>query len=187
MNFNAVRQGNEQNIAMSGVLANLAGVTYTAQGKPKQACTITDANGETVTVSIYQGNGMAIPADKVGQTLSFNLSYKISKQNGKGYYGGFWNSTAQVAPLQVQAPPQQPQQAPPQAARSFNAQSPPDWDAIAAGKVRHGVVCAYLQGGKEPDLGRVLYWTDFIITGNVPLPPAKTCLLYTSPSPRDRS
>jgi hypothetical protein len=41
----------------------------------------------------------------------------------------------------------------------------PDWDEIARGKVRHGVVCAYLQGGQEPNVSDVLYWTKFIMTG----------------------
>jgi len=49
----------------------------------------------------------------------------------------------------------------------------PDWDAISKGKVRHGVVCAYLQAGQEPEINRVLYWVDFIMTGIIPPPPSK--------------
>jgi hypothetical protein len=45
------------------------------------------------------------------------------------------------------------------------ANKTPDWEKIAEGKVRHGVVCAYLQGGREPEISDVLYWTKFIMTG----------------------
>ena len=41
----------------------------------------------------------------------------------------------------------------------------PNWQAISTGKVRHGVVCAYIQAGKEPDKEIVKKWTEFIMTG----------------------
>jgi hypothetical protein len=179
MNFQAVRNGNEQNIAMSGILASLDGITYTTNGAPKQRCKITDANQEAQFVTIYQGNGLPIPDNKISQTLSFNISYKMV--HGKGYYGGFWNSTAQVAPLS-QTPPSQPPQVSqnaPQAANGRNkSNGQPDWDAIAEGKVRHGIVIAGIESGQialgpKNLIGDILYWQEFIMTGKAPLPPAR--------------
>jgi hypothetical protein len=66
-------------------------------------------------------------------------------------------------PVSIGEPPPLPdyreQQAPVQ------KRTEPNWDLIAIGKVRHGVVCAYLQGGQEPNVSDVLYWTRFIMTG----------------------
>lgn len=45
-------------------------------------------------------------------------------------------------------------------------------DANAEGKVRYGLVCAYIQAGKEPPIGEIQYWTEFIVTGKAPIPPA---------------
>ncbi len=36
---------------------------------------------------------------------------------------------------------------------------------IIAGKVRHGLVCAYLQSGTEPEKDEIRKWMRFIITG----------------------
>lgn len=46
--------------------------------------------------------------------------------------------------------------------------SEPDWDAIAEGKVRHGVAVAYIEAGKPlNDLTKeeIAKWTSFIING----------------------
>jgi len=51
------------------------------------------------------------------------------------------------------------------------ANSTPDWDAIAEGKVRHGVVCAFIQAGVvELDYDIVERITKYIMTGQVPAP-----------------
>ena len=42
----------------------------------------------------------------------------------------------------------------------------------AVGMVRHGVVCAYITAGAEPEVLRVNYWTNFIMTGVAPVPPS---------------
>ena len=85
------------------------------------------------------------------------------KQGQDGTYNYFKKFNPQYA---SQNAPQAPQQA---------AQEPkPDWDAIAQGKVRHGLVCAYLAAGKEFGkdfkLGDIDYWAEFIMTGKAPLP-----------------
>lgn len=49
----------------------------------------------------------------------------------------------------------------------------PDWDAIARGKVRNSVICAYIATGKEPIIEQVDYWVQYIMTGHAPVPPAK--------------
>lgn len=73
--------------------------------------------------------------------------------------------------LAIDRPPQEAQQPPQQAAQRPNS-AKPDWDAIAEGKVRHGLVCAYIQAGKEPMVAEVNYWMEFIVTGKAPLPPS---------------
>ena len=47
-------------------------------------------------------------------------------------------------------------------------QDKPDWDAIAEGKVRHGVVCAFISAGKfDVEVNVVDYWVRYIIDGSV--------------------
>ena len=120
MNFQAVREANGNNVVINAIATLIDGTTYTQAGKPKQYCKFTDANGEQQGVSIYQGTGQPIPPEKQGITLSINISAKTSPQGNKLYYGGFWNSNAQVKPISVQTP-QQPRQAPQQAAQQPNA------------------------------------------------------------------
>lgn len=112
MNFQAVREANGNNVVINAIATSIDGITYTTAGKPKQACKFTDTLGELQGVSIYQGTGQPIPLEKQGQTLSINISVKVGQRGGKLYYGGFWNSTAQVR----QTTPPQPQQAPQRAA-----------------------------------------------------------------------
>lgn len=68
-----------------------------------------------------------------------------------------------------QYPAQQPQQGYQQPAQRPNAVSQHQQDV--PGKVRHGVVCAYIMSGKEPEIDLVNYWVNFILTGNAPPPP----------------
>lgn len=165
MNFQAVRQANGQNVTLSAVVGQVGPTTFIPSGTPKQECFFTDANDEGQKVTIWQGNGQPLPVEKVGLTLSLTISYKAKYKR----FGGFWNSNAKVAPLTQDPPPQQAQQLPPQAAQPSNA-PPQGGNAVS---IRKSVVCAYLMGGKEPELGRVVYWGDYIATGNAPLPPAK--------------
>lgn len=41
----------------------------------------------------------------------------------------------------------------------------PDWRTTVRGKIRHGVTCAYIRAGKEPDKDTVNKWVEFIMTG----------------------
>ena len=49
----------------------------------------------------------------------------------------------------------------------------PDWDAIALGKVRHGIVCAFIQAGADPTIQQIEYWVSYVMTGKAPLPPTQ--------------
>jgi len=39
----------------------------------------------------------------------------------------------------------------------------PDWRTTVRGKIRHGVVCAYIHSGREPDKETVREWVKFIM------------------------
>lgn len=74
-----------------------------------------------------------------------------------------------------QAAPSQPQQAAPATPQSPQASNVPQRaEDRAEGMVRHGVVCAYISAGNEPVIGTVDYWTKYIMTGKVPLPPGQS-------------
>ena len=164
MNFQAIEQANGNDVTINAIATALGNTEYTKQkGTPFMKCKLTDANGITKDVTIWQGKGHPIPGSMQGQTLSFNLNCKVSGQYTN--YGGFWNASAQVQPI---APPQAAQGSQ-QAAGTPNARNKadgqPDWDAIAEGKVRHGIVCAYIQGGRDPEIESVKYWTYFVMYG----------------------
>ncbi len=70
----------------------------------------------------------------------------------------------QPAPLQAQ----QAASALPQTPSARNKQNgQPDWDAIAEGKVRHGIVCAIMSAGSVPDYEYVEKWVKYVMTGQV--------------------
>ena len=80
------------------------------------------------------------------------------QRNSKGYWGGTFAGQQSPAPPLQQAP-SQPHQA---------EKSEPDWDAIALGKVRHGVACAGIQSGQievksEMDCEK---WVQYIMLGH---------------------
>ena len=71
------------------------------------------------------------------------------------------------------------QQAPQQQAQGQSQQQKPDWDAIALGKVRHGIVCAFIQrGGEQPSTQQIEYWVQYVMTGKPPLPPEGESVKY---------
>lgn len=65
----------------------------------------------------------------------------------------------------AQPGPQNAQQGASQSTGQPNGKEEVDWDAIAEGKVRHGILCAYLQGGVEPNYDTVLKHTNFVMHG----------------------
>jgi len=40
-----------------------------------------------------------------------------------------------------------------------------DQEAMVKGKIRHGITCAYIHAGKEPDKNDIKKWTEFVLTG----------------------
>ncbi len=83
----------------------------------------------------------------------------------------FTRFNPQYAQQGQQAAPRTPQQATQQANQSIQQaaqgakSNKPDWDAISRGKVRHGIVCAYIKSGKEPNIQDVELWVDYVMTG----------------------
>lgn len=175
MNFQAVEQANGNDVTINAIATALGATEYTKQkGTPFMKCKLTDANGRTENVTIWQGKGHPIPGSMQGQTLSFNLNCKVSGQYTN--YGGFWNASAQVAPIQAQATPQ-PQQGQQQPTQRPNAPQPRDYDAENRGKIRTQFVKAAIISGQiviGPNLTEDMnYWTEYAMTGQVPLPPAR--------------
>lgn len=125
MNFNTVRQANGQNVTMGGIVSEVGVAKLSNKNKPYQSAKITDVSGEGHSVTIHKGNGQLLDANQLGQTLSFAMSTYQGQQGIA--YSGFYNSNAQVAPLQQPAS-NQPQQAAPAVAQPSNTPEP-DWDA----------------------------------------------------------
>ena len=144
-----------------------------------------------ITGTITQAGPASAP------TGQYNVRYQdvtiTDDQNGKQWYGriGSKQGYQQGAQLTVtveikegqegtynyfkkfnpQYGSQQGQQAPQQAAQGPK----PDWDAIAQGKVRHGLVCSAIESRQieireNRRIEDLLYWQEFIITGKAPLP-----------------
>ncbi len=143
-------------------------------GKWSTKMRLADASGEQ-WVKVWDGNAGIMPGSHLGQNVNFNI--KAQNFKGKTYLSGFWeiDSKTLATPYPAQQTtsydtPQYRKEAAANAirmAKSSSGGNAPDWDRIAEGKVRHGLVCAYLQGGLEPDLPKVLYYTRFVITGVV--------------------
>jgi len=163
MNFQAVEQANGNKVTIFGTFTEIGGVQYTPQQKAKAICKIRDTTGIEHKVHIYQGIGELPTPQNLNQRCQFTISTFQGNYKGQPYigYSGFWNSNAQVAPHNTQQAPQatnSPQSAP-------QGKKDPDWDAIAEGKVRHGILCAMLSGGISVDYEEVLRHTTFVMTG----------------------
>ena len=120
----------------------------------------------------------------VGQPIIVNVTEdshgtKFTKVNPK--FAG--KPVPQQRPQQQPRP--QPRQNPPTASPQATGKHEPNWDAIAQGKVRHGLVCAYLNGGKEPDYAKILKHFEFIMTGKVPVMGMPTKELLEQPASFD--
>lgn len=105
----------------------------------------------------------------VGKDSTWRLKWWMNNKLQKQMLTGYPEIKIPGEPSQTaQAPPVAPQNAP-QPAQATN--STPDWDAIAEGKVRHGVVCAFIVAGHaEVDISAVDYWVRYIIDGTVNAP-----------------
>lgn len=126
-----------------------------------QDITITDPNGKEWYGRIGSKQGYQ-------ENTPISVTVEV-KQGESGEYNYFRKHNPQYADRNA---PQKPQQAP-----SHEPQQPkPDWDAIAEGKVRHGVICALLNShpiNEMPKICDIEYWVNYIITGRAPLPPSK--------------
>lgn len=181
MNFQAVKQANGQNVTMFGTFSEIGGVELNQNKKQVCKCQITDDAGEKHLVRLYNQNMPTLALLNMRQ--QFTLSLYQGNYQGTPYTGfsGFWDDRAQVnqpapqAPQGVPQSPQQPAQRPnvPQPApqRSNMPQREPDWDAIAKGKVRHGIVCAGIQFGSIicKSIPDVDFWTEYVMTGTEPM------------------
>ncbi|KKN22340.1 hypothetical protein LCGC14_0916060 [marine sediment metagenome] len=138
-----------------------------------------------ITVQTKFADGL-MTENMIGTTARWRCKWFGSQYQGNQIVGYTLDKMPQASTSQP-APPQAPQ-APPTSPQQTNARNKPngqpDWDAIAEGKVRHGVVCACLQSGKEPDIGACDYWVRYIIDGKAPLPPARKQMgdLLTKPT-----
>ncbi len=176
MNFQQLRStkgqkgedGQDVKLTMYAVFGEGVGNTsYTRNQKQTCICKITDDNNETHKVHLY---GTLPGPERMGQRNQFLLSAYDGDYQGKPYvgYSGFWEHG------EVRQGSQDSSQASQNPPGSSNAsqegqttKKEPDWDAIAEGKVRHGVVCAAIQAGQVTcqTPKDVLDWTQFIITG----------------------
>ncbi len=182
MNFTMVESVAGQNdsdgyqvkVKLNCIVGTMGEAEFSKKGSKFQQVTLTDSSGRTEKVKIWLGNGPDIVLGQMGQTLTFDIGPNPYK--GKMYYAGFWDSNAAQVPQQAQQQPQQaaprtPQQATQQANQSIQQaaqgakSNKPDWDAISRGKVRHGIVCAYIKSGKEPNIQDVELWVDYVMTG----------------------
>ncbi len=80
---------------------------------------------------------------------------------------------SQLSPPQVPQPQQAPPAAPQSPKAAPNVPMPRDYDAENRGKIRHGLVCAYISAGVDPDINNVNYWMEYIMTGKAPPPPGQ--------------
>jgi hypothetical protein len=141
-------------------LLNIGETEHNKKGNRFQKCTVTDGT-HSKDIKVYEGrNGMPLGQELSGEWLTFSLSARSFK--GNTYIGGFWQSDAPKVTGRPQSTPQTPQKP------LQPTNDKPDWDAIAEGKVRHGVVCAFIAAGKfEVDISIVEYWVRYIMDGQI--------------------
>ncbi len=188
MNFIAVKQANGNNIVMFGTFNEIGGVELNKNNKRVCKCQITDDAGEKHRIYIYNQNMPTPQLLNMRQQFSLSSFQGTNPQTGQPYtgYSGFWDDRAQVNQTTSQAAPQAPQTMPqrpqrtnvppnaPQRPNMPQREEKPDWDAIAKGKVRHGIVCAGIQFGSIicKSIPDVDFWTEYVMTGLEPLSPA---------------
>lgn len=169
MNFQIVDRNNGNLVDMFGTFMEIGGVQYTQNQKAKAVCKIADDNGVSHKVHLHQGNGQLPTPAQLQQRHAFSLKTFQGTFEGGTYtgYSGFWKDKIQVNQQPQQGLPQPPQ-APQQATQPPKNNKQPDWDAIAEGKVRHGLVCACIQGGMKLSLAEIEGWKTYIMTGHHP-------------------
>lgn len=175
----------------NGVNAVINVVHKANQGKYawKQPVNITDLTGATmdITFETEYPESLLTP-NHVGKRAIWRLKWWQGRrgQGISGYPEQQLDEAGQPEKWQLPSalqPPQNPQQGVPQAPQGADSpqnapqgRKEPDWDAIAEGKVRHGVVCALLSSRSleaMPVTDKIEYWVNYIITGKVPDPDLK--------------
>ena len=144
----------------------------------KQPVNVTDLTGNTMDITFETKYPESLlNQNHIGKRAMWRLKWWTGKrgQGISGYVENQLNDAGQPENWQLPAvlqPPHNQQQAPQQVAEPTNvpqdtpqANKPPDWDAIAEGKVRHGVVCAYISARFKPEIKEVERWVRYIITG----------------------
>lgn len=141
----------------------------------KQPVNITDLTGNTMDI-IFETEypESLLNQNHIGKRAIWRLKWWKGRRGASisGYVENQLNEAGQPekwqlpAALQTPQNPQQGAQPPAQATNTPQTQNTtPDWDAIAEGKVRHGVVCAYIQSGSSLELASIERWVKYIMTG----------------------
>ncbi len=120
-----------------------------------------------VTIQTKYEDGL-MSESMIGTKARWRLKWYAGR-GGNKIVGYTLDKMSQAAPSQ----PQQATPAAPQTPKASNVPQPRDYDAENRGKIRHGLVCAYISAGTDPDINNVNYWTEFIMTGQAPPPPGK--------------
>ena len=182
-NFRKLTVTPDTNFDINCQLIEYGETKHNEKGNRYQECVLFDGEAQE-KVKIQEGrNGLPLEEKNKDEWLTFSLSARrgTGKWKDNFYYGGFWDSSAPV----VDAPPQA-QQAPQKAAGATNApynalhsqekyprnnnQKEVDWKAISRGKVRHGVVCAFIAApiDEMPAIADIEYWVEYIMSGKDP-------------------
>lgn len=88
MNFNTVSQACGSLVKMTGTLLSIGKTTIGSNGKPYRSCKIQDANGESHSVNIREGNRGFPPPTAIGSVCQFSVG-TYSGRYGLAYSGFF--------------------------------------------------------------------------------------------------
>lgn len=124
-------------------------------------------NGEGHAAIFYPGNSPELIPDDYDKYFYFKF-WRFDR-GGKTWIRCVLESPEPIAKSEVdkqrRTAPQSRNASPAKRETPSRSDKEVDWDAIAEGKVRCNVLCAYLACGKEPDYDRVYEHTFFIMNG----------------------
>ena len=141
-------------------------------GNQYQDVTVRTVSGDILG---QKASKTALTENDVGAQVEWNI--EVKQNSKKQNYNKFTKPkdpqyTSQDTPQNQQQGVQKPAQATkapqgnqPAYLQPNQGNKDPDWDAIAEGKVRHGVVCAYISARFKPEIKEVERWVKYIITG----------------------
>ena len=164
MNLNDVfnlpeKQWTPKGMEVTATVKTIAPAQENGQYGWKQKVMLVDATGAAVIMTVQSKfeDGL-IRHDEIGKTMQWMAKWYAGRESK--VLCGYTTSPRDTS---------KPDVAPPPPDNRTKLDNTPDWDSIAEGKVRHGLVCAYIQSGSEPDIDRVKYWVAYIMTGTAPL------------------